>query len=270
MQVTEYSGKRPVIGVLLVHGLNGSRRDMAELAAFLRSKGMITENILLPGHGTQVSDMFPLGWAEWSEAVSREVRALKKRCDLVFLIGHSLGGALCLHIASHEQIAGIVTMCAPLHMFPWTRAMVRMVKRITPVLPTIREDIRDPEARRRYTRDVYRWTPMAPVESMLRFLPQLRAELPDINAPVLIMASRHDHVVPVSDAREIYHLLGSREKHLITFHRSYHVIMKDHDRAEVFSKTLEFIQRHASRAQVSQEAGDLLAHGVVKEQAGHV
>src|SRR5579859_1502113 len=124
--------KKPVIGVLLVHGLNGNRHDMEELAAFLRTYGMITENILLPGHGTQVSDMFPLGWVDWSRFVLAELQALKARCDLVFLIGHSLGGALCLHTASIEQVAGIITMCAPLHMFPWTRPIVQMVKRVTP------------------------------------------------------------------------------------------------------------------------------------------
>ncbi|HLZ55582.1 MAG TPA: alpha/beta fold hydrolase [Ktedonosporobacter sp.] len=241
----EYTTKKPVIGVLLVHGLNGSRRDMAELAAFLRTYGMVTENILLPGHGTQVSDMFPLGWVDWSRAVRAALHALKARCDMVFLVGHSLGGALSLHTAAQEEVAGIVTMCAPLHMFPWTQPIVQLVKRVTPVLPTIREDIRDPEARRRYTRDVYRWTPMAPVESMLLFLPLLRAELPRVTAPALIMASSHDHVVPVRDGREIYRLLGSQEKHLVVFHRSYHVIMKDHDRAEVFAKTLSFIQRQA-------------------------
>jgi carboxylesterase len=244
---TPTTGK-PVIGVLLVHGLNGSRRDFAELTDLLLSYDMVAENILLPGHGTHVRDMLPVGWMEWDEAVRRELQVLKQRCDAVFLIGHSLGGALCLHTAAHEEVAGIVAMCAPLHMHPWTAPAIRFVKRIVPLLPTIREDVRDPAARRRYMRDVYRWTPMAPVESMLRFLPQLRAELPRITAPALIMASRHDHVVPVSDGREIYRHIGSRDKHLVTFHRSYHVIMKDHDREEVFAKTLAFILHHANNA----------------------
>jgi carboxylesterase len=245
---------QPVVGVLLVHGLNGSRRDMAELTALLQSRGMIAENMLLPGHGTNVRDMMLLGWPEWTQAVRQELNQLKQRCDIVFLIGHSLGGALCLHIAAHEEVAGIVTMCAPLHLHPWTKAAVRLAKRFTPLLPTIREDVRDPEARRRYTRDVYRWTPMAPVESMLEFLPQLRAELPQVTVPALVMTSIRDHVVPARDGHEIYHLLGSREKHLVTFHRSYHVIMKDHDREEVFEKTLAFIHRHAGRAKAHRKA----------------
>jgi carboxylesterase len=245
---------QPVVGALLVHGLNGSRHDMAELTAMLRSRGMIAENMLLPGHGTNVRDMMQLGWSEWVQAVHQELHQLKQRCDVVFLIGHSLGGALCLHVAAHEEVAGIVTMCAPLHMHPWTKAAVRLARRFTPLLPTIREDVRDPEARRRYTRDVYRWTPMGPVESMLAFLPQLRAELPRVTVPALVMTSIYDHVVPARDGREIYRLLGSQEKHLVTFHRSYHVIMKDHDRAEVFEKTLAFIHRHANRAKAHWKA----------------
>lgn len=250
------SGKQPVIGVLLVHGLNGSRRDLAELEKVLQERGMITNNMLLPGHGVHVREMLALGWHEWAEAVHAELSDLKQRCDVVFLVGHSLGGALALHTAAHEEVAGVITMCAPLHMHPLTHVAVRIAKYFTPLVPTIREDIRDPDARRRYTRDVYHWTPMRPVESLLLFLPTLRAELPQITAPALIMTSIHDHVVPARDGREIYRHIGSQEKHLVTFHRSYHVIMKDFDREEVFAKTTAFILRHASKAQPHTKSAD--------------
>jgi len=246
---TEVIPSQPVVGILLVHGLNGSMRDMEELATYLASSSIVTRNILLPGHGTRVNDMLPLGWPEWSATVKQELQLLKQSCDEVFLIGHSLGGALCLHAAAYEDIAGIITMCAPIYMHPCMLSLVRLIKRITPMLPTIREDVRDPMARRRYTRDVYRWTPMAPVESMLQYLPRLREELPHITAPALIMTSRYDHVVPARDGYAIYHLIGSEEKNIVTFYRSYHLIMKDHDRAEVFTKTLAFIQRHMSKAE---------------------
>jgi len=111
----------PHIGVLLVHGLNGSRRDMEDIAELVAQHGMTAENMLLPGHGTHVRDMLLPGWSDWSQAVRIELQRLKEACDLVFLIGHSLGGALCLHTAAYEQVAGVVAMCAPLHMFFWTR-----------------------------------------------------------------------------------------------------------------------------------------------------
>lgn len=238
--------QNPRIGVLLVHGLNGSRSDMAELTEVFLEQGMVAENILLPGHGSHVREMLSIGWPEWAKAVRDELRALKQRCDVVFLVGHSLGGALCLHTAAHEQVAGVVSMCAPIRMPAWMAPAIRLTQRVTPLLPTLREDVRDPVARRRYKRDVYRWTPMAPVASMLKFLPELREELARVTVPVLVMTSLHDHVVPARDGREIYHLLGSKEKFMVTLHRSFHVIMKDHDREEVFAKTLDFVRKYAA------------------------
>src|SRR5579859_3772922 len=235
--------EQPRVGILLVHGLNGSRRDMEEVAELVEQRGMTAENMLLPGHGTDVRDMLPLGWSDWSRAVRAELQRLKRACDLVFLIGHSLGGALCLHTAAYEQVAGIVTMCAPLHMFLWTKPAVRLAKRFTPMLPTVQEDICDPVARRSYTQAAYRWTPMAPVESMLNYLPHLHQELPRITAPALIINATHDHVVPAHDGIAIYRALGSQEKELVTLRRSYHVVMKDYDRQEVFAHILAFLER---------------------------
>ena len=154
-----------------------------------------------------------------------------------------------MHVAAHEEVTGIVTMCAPLHMYPGLKRLVGIVSRITPMLPRLHDDVRDPGARRRYNRNVYRLAPVAPVYSMLQFLPQLRGELPRITVPILIMTAINDHVVPARDGREIYRLIGSHDKHLLTLHRSYHMMMMDHDREEVFAKTSAFILRHAGKVQ---------------------
>jgi carboxylesterase len=241
--------RQPAIGALLIHGLNGTQEEMAEMETFLQAKGLITENILLPGHGVPVREMASLGWEDWADAVCHALHLLKQRCEYVFLVGHSLGGALALHVAAHEEVTGIVTMCAPLHMYPGLKRLVGIVRRITPLLPMLHDDVRDPGARRRYKRNVYRLAPVAPVYSMLQFLPQLREELPGITVPALIMIATNDHVVPARDGREIYRLIGSHEKHLLTFHHSYHMIMMDHEREEVFAKTSAFILRHAGKVQ---------------------
>ncbi len=221
---------------------------MQEIHAMLLTEDILSVNMLLPGHGTHVSAMLPIGWPEWSEAVLDEARQLKQHCDLVFLVGHSLGGAICLHVSAHEEVAGVVAMCAPIYMPFWMEPAVRFARLFTPMLPSLREDVHDVTARRRYARDAHRWTVLAPVHSMLRFLPTLRSELPRITVPALIMVALHDHVVPARDGRVIYRLLGSREKYLVTFHRSYHVIMKDYERADVCAKTLAFIRHYAQCA----------------------
>ena len=238
--------KQPVIGALLIHGLNGSRQDLTEMEELFQRHGLLTYNTLLPGHGTHVRDLMSLSWSDWERAVRHELVAFKSHCDRIFLVGHCLGGALALHTAAHTEVAGVISMCSPLHMYPVIKLGMSVLRHVVPALPTIREDVRDPQARRGYTRDVYRWTALSPAQSLIQFLPQLQAELPQITVPVLVMASQHDHVIPASDGRKIYALLGSRQKELLIVRRSYHVIMKDYDRTEVFSRAVAFIQRYAS------------------------
>ncbi|HKF35537.1 MAG TPA: hypothetical protein VKB35_01450, partial [Ktedonobacteraceae bacterium] len=68
---------RPVIGVLLVHGFNGSRSDMAELQSILNAHDIVTVNMLLPGHGQRVQALFSVGWEDWVQAVRHELNLLK-------------------------------------------------------------------------------------------------------------------------------------------------------------------------------------------------
>ena len=232
-------------GALLVHGLNGNLYDMEELTGFLASYGIVTLNVLLPSQAIHMRDRLPIDWSECSTAICKELHKMKQWCKYVFLIGHSLGGALCLHVAASESVAGIVTMCAPVYIYPWMFPATRLLKHFTPVAPKVREDLRSYEARRRYAQQMSIKSPLVPVESTLHYLPSLRTALPSVTAPALIMAAIHDHVVPARDAQAIYRMIGSQEKYLIKFRRSYHLLMKDHDREEVFARTLDFIQNHA-------------------------
>jgi carboxylesterase len=247
---------QPVVGVLLVHGLNGSRHDMAEVESALHAEGMVTTNMVLPGHDPDVREKVPIAWKEWTEAVSSELAALKQRSGTVFLVGHSLGGALALYTAAHEEVAGVVTMCAPLHLYPLVASLVHMIKTITPFLPVLREDVSDPQARRRYTQraGTPRWVPVQPVESLFQFLPHVRATLPEVTVPALIMLAGRDHVVPARDSHEIYRTLGSQEKELVIFHRSSHVLMKDYDREKVYAKISAFIKHHAHTAGLQERS----------------
>jgi carboxylesterase len=243
----EHHGKLHWAGALLVHGLHDNLRDMEELTGFLGSNGIVTLNVFCPGHGTHVRGMLPVDWPEWLNVVYKELRKLKQWCKYVFLIGHSLGGALCLRVAASEPVAGIVTMCTPVYMYPWMLPAVRLIKHLNPVPPIAHTDLHGYEAQRDYKPDVYRRPPLVPGESTLHYLPSLRTALPSVTAPALIMTAIHDHVVPARDAQAIYRLISSQEKYLVKFRQSYRLLMRDHDREEVFARTLDFIQSHARR-----------------------
>lgn len=67
--------------------------------AISQSTGWRCKAVLLPGHGTRVEDMQGTGSEDWITAINREYDALRGDCDHLFLVGLSLGAALCCMVA---------------------------------------------------------------------------------------------------------------------------------------------------------------------------
>lgn len=229
---------------LLVHGFNGDPAEMRELERVLRAEGFAARTLRLPGHGTSVRDFAASGWDDWYGAVRAATRAELARHARVVLVGHSLGGALVLAAAAYEpRIAGVAALCPPTRLHPLVGRVVARVHRVVPYVPSGFEDLRGRRAVRRYRRNVYRWTPLAAVHSLYSGLAWLRAELHRVCCPALVVCARHDHVVPMHDGIEAYHLLGSSEKALVVLERSFHQVTRDVERDTVFDSVLTLCRR---------------------------
>ncbi len=234
---------------VLIHGINGSPEDMYELREALEAQGFRTHNLLLPGHGTSIHDFAQHGWDEWRQAVADAADgALSAQCP-VFVVGHSLGAALALSVAADRpQLAGVVALCPPVRLYDVIAKAVAAARHIAPYLPAWGEDIRDRKgARLRYRREVYRWTSTVALHTLMRELPHLRRALPSVSVPALVVAARHDHVVPVRDGREAFALIGSQRKELVVLHESFHAVTKDCERHTVNAHVLGFCQAEAPR-----------------------
>ncbi len=237
---------------MLTHGINGVPDDLEELGAALRERGYATEFLTLPGHGTTIHDMARNGWEEWLEAVEDAADvALAGEAEAdgrpVFLVGHSLGAALTLAAASRRPaLGGVVAMCPPVRLAGSLEPAVGTLRRVTPFIPAWGEDIRDLKRRLMTRRGTYHWTPTSSLHSMLQALPGLRLQLPEVTAPSLVITARHDHVVPMRDAREAYELLGAEHKRLLVLERSYHAVARDVERYTVFEQVAGFCDEVAS------------------------
>jgi len=240
--------ERAAIGCLLVHGFNGGTYDMQELAEHLSAQAIATHNMLLPGHGTHVQHMRSITWKDWVAAVLAGYDTIRARARKVILIGHSLGGALVLYAAARRPVDGVIALCAPLRMQPGLAFLVGIARWFAPYMPTLREDIMDPVARRVYAAHTCRWTSLEAAHHIFRFLPYLEAALPRVTAPALIVTARHDHVVPPADSHEIYHRIASTEKEFLELPRSSHVVMKDYDHQELFEHIARFVFRYQQSA----------------------
>ena len=106
---TEGSGELADIGVLVVHGFTGNPQSMRPLAEAFAGAGFTVSLPLLPGHGTQVEDMLPTRWTDWSAAAEDAYDRLAARTRAVVVAGLSMGGTLAAWLATrHPEIAGLV------------------------------------------------------------------------------------------------------------------------------------------------------------------
>jgi carboxylesterase len=124
---------------LMIHGLNGLRYDFDDIAAQLRAHGYGTEQVLLPGHEVHHRVAIKFGWDDWAAAVQGRFTALAQRYRRVVVIGHSMGGALALHLAACEpRVAAVAALCAPTTLHAGLVPAVRLGRHLVPYVPVLR------------------------------------------------------------------------------------------------------------------------------------
>lgn len=239
------------VGVLLVHGFTSSPLEMRELARYLADRGITAGAILLAGHGTAPEDLAGKTWHDWCASVSAGLDAMLARCKRVYVAGLSLGGALTLYTAAERgaDLAGIIAMSAPIYVPHGFTYVLRGIEGSMPFMNKFYRDIQDPEAHVRHLS--YLRSPVTATASLIEFLADVRAALPNVTVPTLLIYARHDHVVPSVSSHHIYSRLGAADKRMVVLHRGYHIVTVDYDREKVHEAIYNFI--------VSRETGGATA-----------
>lgn len=230
-------------GVLLCHGFTGTPQSLRGWAQYLADAGLSVALPLLPGHGTDWREANLTTWEDWYGCVDREYAALAQRCTDVFVMGLSMGGALALRLAQRHgsAVAGVVVVNpSVLSKNPKLRVLP-VLHRFVPSLAAIGDDVRKPGV----TELAYDRTPLRALESLRRTWPVIRADLPRVSAPLLVLRSLVDHIVEAESSAEVLAKVSATDKTEIVLHDSYHVATLDHDAERIQSASLAFVRRLA-------------------------
>jgi polyhydroxyalkanoate synthase len=136
--------------VLLVHGFAQNRYSWhlstRSFVNDLASRGLDVFNLELTGHGRS-REFGTVTARSFDEYVDDATSVLEGLCawagrDRMFVVGHSLGGAVCYAMATRapERVAGVVAV-AGLYSFganPVTRGVARFVESLQPLEPLVR------------------------------------------------------------------------------------------------------------------------------------
>jgi len=229
------------VGVLLSQGFTGTPASMRAWAEFLVGHGYAVSVPLLPGHATRWQDLNTKRWQDWYAEIQLAFDKLNADCDRVVVAGISMGGALVLQLAAERgrDVAGVMVVNPAVNIARLDVKLVPLLKYILPAMPGIASDIKKPGIQERgYTR-----TPLKALHSMLRGYTAVRADLPNVTQPLLMMTSTVDHVVDPSSAHIIRTTVSSRDLTEVRLEESYHVATLDNDQQRIFDESLAFVRR---------------------------
>jgi len=214
---------------------------------YLNSQGLTCLGVRLHGHATDPTDMVRSRWTDWAVSVEDGFYLLRGACDRVFLVGLSMGGALALLMSTRLDVAGVVGISTPYQLprdYPlW---LLRLYSRFIRYAPKSKEvpgsSWFDKKA---YVDHVsYPQNPIISVAELKLLLHAMRAALPEVRKPVLLVHSKNDrYVLPGSMERLDSALVNASDKTGLFVTGSGHVVTRDAARQQVFESTLEFIKR---------------------------
>jgi carboxylesterase len=175
--------------------------------------------------------------------------------DGIFLVGLSMGGVLSLLMSTRLKVKGVIAMSAPAqmpgdHKYPaWFLQLISLFVRYQP--KTSRDKVPgsgwfDKTAWQDHIS--YPQNPVRSAAELKKLILAMRAALPKVNVPVLLMHSKDETYVSPDSIEQIYAgLTNVSDKTKLYLTGSGHVLTRDASRAQVFQAAAEFIQRVSSQ-----------------------
>jgi carboxylesterase len=232
---------------LLIHGFTGTPKEMRWMGEHLNQQGYTSLGIRLTGHATHPEDMIRSKYTDWIASVEDGYHLLCGLTDNIFLAGLSMGGVLVLLMSTQLKVKGVVGMSTPYALprdYPiWFLELMSMVIKFRP-------KSNEKPGGGWFDKDAYQEHisyPRNPVRStaeLKKLILEMRAALPEIKVPVLLIHSKDDtYVLPANMERIYAGLENARDKTKLYITGSGHVVTRDAAREQVFQSTVEFIQR---------------------------
>ena len=233
-------------GCLLIHGFTGAPKEMRWMAEYLNQQGFSCLGVRLTGHATRPEDMIRSRYTDWMASVEDGYHLLSGITDRIYLVGLSMGGILSLLMSTKLDVVGVVAMSTP-YQIPvnYPAWVLRLLSKFVPYQP---KDKEEPGAtwfdKAAYAEHVsYPQNPVRSGAELQLLLSEMRAALPKVSVPVLLIHSKNDTYVLPENMEHIYADLTTPDKTKLYVTEAGHVVTRDAARGQVFEAAKDFILR---------------------------
>jgi acylglycerol lipase len=249
--------------IAIVHGYAEHSNRYIHIATNLVAQGFAVHSFDLRGHGKSSGDRcFVNSFSDYLTDLDRFIAEIRQQYPdrELFLLGHSLGGAIALRYVLEYQpdIRGLI-LSAPFlgaraEDFPAPIvAFIKLLSQLLPKLPSVRVDSSqissDPAIVHAYRTDPLVTTAKMPLRTLAEIfgnIHQINQRQQAIELPILIMHGTADGLAHVAHSERLYAAISSVDKTLKLYPGLYHEIFNEPDRASVFTDLHEWLTAHSS------------------------
>jgi carboxylesterase len=255
-----YRAKGGRIGVLLIHGLAGTPKEMRYVANGLARAGYTVHCPQLAGHCGSEAELKAATWQDWYASCDTALTALRKECDFVVVGGLSTGAVLAMLLAANRpddvQATALLAPTLWLNgwMIPWYAHFFKLVfhKRVANMIKfpdTHPNGIKDDRIREFFLQALngpdsaeagLANTPGGAVLEHRWLVKHLLPRIGEIEQPTMILHPREDDIADISNAWHIQSTMKGRVE-VSVLEDSYHNVTLDRQRHVVVERMAAFI-----------------------------
>ncbi len=266
-------------GVLLIHGLTGTPNEMRLLGKGLHRAGFTVYGMQLAGHCGDEQDLLATDWQDWYRSVEEAAAKLMAKVDHFFVGGLSMGALLALKLAADQpnKVAGVgvygPTFCYDGWSIPFYERHLFLLLRVFNLFFILRifkalnlykgkrfieqppYGLKDERLRATVSASMFSGdsasaglagNPYGSLAEMLFLASQVQRQLPQVQAPCLIMHALEDDIANISNSRLVEQRVSGATR-FVTLDDSYHLITIDRERKEVVRQSVQMFQEIVQR-----------------------
>lgn len=225
--------------VVLFHGLTATPVEVRRLGETLHAAGYTVDGPVLPGHGTNPTDLNRVRWQDWTHLAQTHFDQLNAHYEQVFVGGESTGALLALWLAANNQTVAATLAYAPALRLRLTSYQVGLLYLAAPFgYQSPKKGLENDSAWQGYK--VHTARGVAELVSLQR---AVRGMLRKITQPLLLMQGSRDRTIHPQCSQQVKAGVASSQVEMVMLPQSGHCVLLENEYDQVVEKTLRFLER---------------------------